>query len=429
MPSRARGWFAPLLSVSALLAGVAAHAHEHDNTAPKSNDSRVEIYGRLDLGVASFRGIEPGTTTMLQSGLSAGSGIGFKGTEDLGGGWKALFRLEHGFRADRGDVNQAEPVSGRRVPDYATAGIPEAVAPLMREALGDFLIARTRQNFWARQTLVGLVTPWGAVLAGRLYTPVFELFDRYNAMESGQVAEPFTLLAVPEALEIRHSGAIQYRMELDGWSAAVSWSGASTSGLTPTGRLVGLQLGYETPRYSVAIGHQDRRNAQGGRELSNTLLGGWVQFDDIKVMGAWLRARNPDPDLGLALVAGTAGLSDDAVTQQLITDAAQVVAQRLGVDSHMGMLGAQVQLAPAWRLIGNVAHLDDRKLEHGQATLVGAALEYRLSPRTSLWTAASHIRNAADQQVAPVTSGDLIGFALQPGQSTSALQLNISHRF
>lgn len=60
----------------------------------------VTVYGVVDVGVAYTNG---GSTTMKAiSGAGSTSRIGFKGNEDLGGGWSAGFMLESGFQADTG---------------------------------------------------------------------------------------------------------------------------------------------------------------------------------------------------------------------------------------------------------------------------------------------------------------------------------------
>jgi predicted porin len=64
--------------------------------------SSVTVYGRLNESVERQKrddGTTTTTTTVLQNNASR---IGFKGTEDLGGGLKAGFTLEHRFNADTG---------------------------------------------------------------------------------------------------------------------------------------------------------------------------------------------------------------------------------------------------------------------------------------------------------------------------------------
>lgn len=69
--------------------------------------SNVTVYGRLNESVERQK-TESGSTsesvTVLQNN---GSRLGFKGTEDLGGGLKAGFTLEHRFNADTGESTNA----------------------------------------------------------------------------------------------------------------------------------------------------------------------------------------------------------------------------------------------------------------------------------------------------------------------------------
>ena len=62
--------------------------------------SSVTIYGRLNLSAEQQKNVNAvGSQSVLQNSASR---IGFKGTEDLGGGLKANFILESGFSADTG---------------------------------------------------------------------------------------------------------------------------------------------------------------------------------------------------------------------------------------------------------------------------------------------------------------------------------------
>ena len=60
--------------------------------------SSVTIYGRLNESVERVKDGSTSTTQLVDNS----SRIGFKGTEDLGGGLKASFLIEHGFSADTG---------------------------------------------------------------------------------------------------------------------------------------------------------------------------------------------------------------------------------------------------------------------------------------------------------------------------------------
>lgn len=63
--------------------------------------SNVEIYGRLNLTLERQKVAGSTSKDMLDNS----SRIGFRGTEDLGGGLRAGFVLEHGFAADTGSAS------------------------------------------------------------------------------------------------------------------------------------------------------------------------------------------------------------------------------------------------------------------------------------------------------------------------------------
>ncbi len=400
-------------------------------TAHGQNASSLEIFGRLDVGLASFKGMADKTVTTISSGITDSSALGVRGEENLGGGYKAVFVLEHGLYADTGGASQGLPISGTNVPAYATAAIAAvdpAGAQALRGALGSYLVDQLAQPFWGRQAFAGLVTPFGAVLAGRTYSPVFEMFDRYDPLESGNVADPYALLVVPVGLEVRISRSLQYRIEAQGWSAAATYGSVNDSGNMAMGRFYGLNAGYETKVFSVGLGHQARRNTQGELSLVTNIVGAWWRIGDAKLMGSYTTARDRHPQGKMVLQEGFEG-AFGAPLPSPVQDAVDYVGQQLEVDSRVLSLGAQYQATPQLRLILNHAQLHDGKLAQGDARLWGATAEYALSKRTSIWTGVTQISNQAEQQIAPMTSGTFEGFANNPGQTTSAFQLNVSHKF
>lgn len=73
--------------------------------------TNVTMYGVADAG---FARLDNGTAkvTKLDSGIYSGSRLGFKGTEDLGGGLQGLFVLETGINIDTGGFGQPQTVAG-----------------------------------------------------------------------------------------------------------------------------------------------------------------------------------------------------------------------------------------------------------------------------------------------------------------------------
>lgn len=119
-------------------------------SVPAFAQSNVTIYGIVDMGY-KYQGdnVTDGVKTRngIDSGISGGSRLGFKGTEDLGNGLKAGFVLEQGINVDDGSSAQG----------------------------------RT----FGRQSFVSLSGGFGTVAAGRQYTPA-------HAILAGNI-DPFGL--------------------------------------------------------------------------------------------------------------------------------------------------------------------------------------------------------------------------------------------
>jgi predicted porin len=77
--------------------------------------STVTLYGIADIWVGSSKsGVGAASVTQVGSGGFNGSRFGFKGSEDLGGGLKAVFKLEQGFNLDTGTLSVAGTAFGRQ---------------------------------------------------------------------------------------------------------------------------------------------------------------------------------------------------------------------------------------------------------------------------------------------------------------------------
>jgi predicted porin len=76
--------------------------------------SSVTLYGLIDEGIDFTNNAGSGSAVRMQSGDYAGSRWGVKGSEDLGGGTKAIFLLENGFDVNSGELGQADRMFGRQ---------------------------------------------------------------------------------------------------------------------------------------------------------------------------------------------------------------------------------------------------------------------------------------------------------------------------
>jgi predicted porin len=79
--------------------------------------SSVTLYGAVDTGIAYFSNQQGAThsggTFQMSPGNLSANRWGLKGSEDLGGGLKAIFKLENGFNVDNGRLGQGGRMFGR----------------------------------------------------------------------------------------------------------------------------------------------------------------------------------------------------------------------------------------------------------------------------------------------------------------------------
>lgn len=130
----------------ASMAVLACMALAHDVHAQSS----VTLYGVIDEGFDYTNNVNGSKVYELQSGYVQGSRWGLKGSEDLGGGLKAIFQLENGFDVNSGKLGQGGLGFGRQ----AYVGISDqrfGTVTLGRQydSLVDYLAQTTANGNWA----------------------------------------------------------------------------------------------------------------------------------------------------------------------------------------------------------------------------------------------------------------------------------------
>jgi predicted porin len=117
--------------------------------APAMAQSTVTLYGLFDEGFDYTNNVGGNKVYELESGILLGSRWGLKGTEDLGGGLKAVFQLENGFNANNGKLGQGGLMFGRQ----AYAGIAsdqfgKITLGRQYDAVVDYLAETTANGTW-----------------------------------------------------------------------------------------------------------------------------------------------------------------------------------------------------------------------------------------------------------------------------------------
>lgn len=395
-----------------------------------SAQTDLTLYGIVDLGVTQVSGLKGGSIKQLSSGIMEGSRLGFRGTEDLGGGYRALFTAESRIEADSGNSSNRPP-SGSQVPDRlaqaALLGLPAAlqaqvVTPVAAQIGAQIGVNHITNTFWDRQIYLGLVTPVGAVLAGRQYTPAYEVnatFDTMNtqsALAFGQVA------SFPPGIDIRVSNSLAYRIQLGGFSAALM--AAAAEGSTSTGKLMGVNGIYKGTGFSVGVGYNTRENERGAKSLTSTAVGASLNLGPgtVTAQVVQIKDENPTGLSGIApQLAGALGQATANFVQAAFVNAARQDARAMHI-GYKATFGANT-----WYTAYN--KLDDKRAPNADTVSYGVAYSYALSKRTDINAVAVRFVNSGLGQAAPGGQGYLGGVTASAGADSTSLALGVRHRF
>lgn len=427
----------------------------------------IELYGLIDVGVERA---DVGTnTTRVQSGLSSGSRWGLRGREDLGGGYAAIFTLESRLEADTGRVTNngatyycggttASPVcpgiQAIGLTGTTAAAVTAGMNALNASLLSQFANVNSTGALFDRQAFVGLITPVGAVLAGRQYTPLYEVVNKFNSFAdatAGQFGQEYSTLT------IRASNALQYRAELKGFTVSLMYSfgGAEivreeSSGSPSKGDdYYGGNLQYATERFTLGMGYgqnyvvtrAEPTKANKGMEAFN--VGGTLTLGSAKLFALYMRRQNDHPiatplDMQQIVIAGGSQAGISALVAPLIARA-----NRVDLDGLRGFVGPTdtkaYHLGLSWRLgrstllaAANFAKdtarsewaTEDAKVNH-----YALGYFYDLSKRTQLYGAYALAKNSGQARMALSAAGYAGGWTTDFGEDAQSLQLGMRHSF
>ncbi|RZF23927.1 porin [Paraburkholderia sp. UYCP14C] len=127
--------------VAAAVAAVASTVHAQ---------SSVTLYGLIDEGFDFTNNVVGSKSYSLQSGYLQGSRWGLKGSEDLGGGLKAVFQLENGFDVNNGRLGQGGLMFGRQAyVGLSTIDYGAITIGRQYDSVVDYLAQTTANGSWA----------------------------------------------------------------------------------------------------------------------------------------------------------------------------------------------------------------------------------------------------------------------------------------
>jgi predicted porin len=383
--------------------------------------ANVTLYGIVDVGVQHVTGVKGGAITQVASGIMEGSRWGLRGTEDLGGGYKTMFVLENRFEADTGGLSN-RPISGAQLPDRFTAGLPPAVQAALNGAVGGSLGVNVPGRLFDRQAFVGIVTPFGAILAGRQYTPAFEITNRFDAFANATAASPGQLASIPAGVDIRESNSVQYRIELQGFYGSGYYAFGESAAGNKNGRLVGINGGYQSKQFGVGIGYNERTNSAGQKSLNSLIAGANFDAGLANIFAMYGQIKEPNgasaPELRAGLIGGgvPAILVDTSILPRFMQNA------------RLYHIGARIPLGVGLFTIG-YSRFDDKRATNADSESYGAAYTYPLSKRTDLNAAITQVNNNANAQALAGGNGFLGGVTAFGGKDATLFQFSLRHKF
>jgi predicted porin len=342
--------------------------------------SNVTIYGILDAGITAERGGAQGNVTKVTSGAASASRIGFKGTEDLGGGLSAIFKLETGVKVDDGTLDN------------------------------------TTSTLFNREAYVGLSSKTaGSLTLGRQYTPYYEtLRDVGDPFAMGYAGTAKNLFPVASYMT-RNSNAVVYKTpNLNGFTGAVSYSLGEQQGDASAARQVGGSLGYANGPLNVAVAYNMKNNDTSVLKTAgvghNSLVAANYDFKVVKVFAAFSK----DKGQGSAPINGAA--SATATTNAFGYTFAQ------SADSQDALIGLTAPVSEAGTVMASYIRKNDKESFNRDADQWAIGYNYALSKRTSTYVAYAKIKNKNG-------AGYTVGNNTEAGTGDKAFNLGLKHSF
>ena len=391
----------------------------------------VTLYGIVDVGVQRVSGYKQGTDTSLVSGIMEGSRFGLRGNEDLGGGWRALFTMENRTEANNGTLGN-RPLSGAQLPDRVSQaslmGLPAALQPAV-SGVGSSLASgafgvNIRGGFWDRQLYVGLVTPYGAVLAGRQYTPGYEVSATFDTLGTQSSLAAGQVASFPSSIEIRTDNTLQYRIQLGGLTASAMYAFGGVTGNNKASRFVGMMAMYRMGDFAVGLGQNTRNNELGQKSLVSTVFGASAVIGPGTLSGLYATVKDDNPS-GLS---GIATSLTPAVGSAAATLVQSAFIQALRQDGKLMHIGYKLPLGVHTMYVAYSSYNDSRAANADTASY-GVAYTYSLSKRTDLNAVATHFNNKGLGQAAPGQAGFLGGVTASAGTDSNSIAFGVRHRF
>jgi predicted porin len=342
-----------------------------------SAQSSVTLFGVVDATLAFGKGDGGDRTQLTNSGYNS-SRLGFRGTEDLGGGLSASFWLEAGLANDDGQG---------------------AASSSNNQASGTGAAVAGRQGLtFNRRSTVSLAGNWGELRLGRDYTPQFWNLTVFDPFGTNGVGTSVTLVnpaQVADPVTVRASNSIGYFLpgNLGGfYGQAQYYMGENVEGTATEddGSGFGFRVGYAAGPFNTAFAYSKTNRSIGDFETWN--IGGQWDFGVAKLIGQY---ANND-------VNGSAGVAD-------ITGKGWLIGGLIPVGA------GEIRLSYSQYEVDTATNPEVKKYAIGYV--------HNLSKRTALYATYAHLSNNGG---AALALNGAVGVA---NASSSGYDFGIRHSF
>ncbi|BEU21202.1 porin [Paraburkholderia terrae] len=354
----------------------------------------VTLYGIIDTGVEFISHVGPASEKLVRMPSTTGSlpsRWGFRGSEDLGGGYKATFVLESGFSPNSGALAQGGRLFGR-------------------------------------QAWIGMESRYGTLSFGRQYTTTY-----IAVLENDIMGPAIYGIASLDAYiaNARADNSVAYRFNFQGLTALATYSfGRDSTGTgnspgqgTCAGQVPGAftqcrdwsaMLKYDSDRFGAVVSYEEQR---GGTNAAANFFDGvaptplstsngidtrlyidaYVKFLGATLSGGWLNRR-----------------------VEVVNSNSPVVT------SNMFFLGARYPVTPTVSVDGEVFRIINAQHDT-RATLATLRGVYLLSKRSAMYVQGAYLFNSAKAAYAVSAGGP--GGSPAPGVGQAAVMVGVRHLF
>ncbi len=279
-----------------------------------------------------------------------------------------------------------------------------------------------------RQAYIGMVTPFGAILAGRQYTPAFETTAAYDIMGTQSGLAAGQIVAFPAVLEIRASNSLAYRFVKDGISGSFMYALGEKAGDADKSRLLGFNANYKTEAFSVGFGYNTKNNELGQKSLTTSVLGASMNVGTSSTVSTFVAKITDDNPNGLSAISGLLTASPTNAPTVIATAIQNAYIEAFKQDGTLFHIGYRYITGPSTISVAYNSY-DDNRASDADVKSYGVAYTYALSKRTDLNAVLVRYDNSDKAQVAPGGNGYIGGVTASAGTDSTSIAFGIRHRF